>query len=421
MAFRRTTICCSAVALVAACCIDAGAQTATASPRPVKQTRSADDKSPLQLFPVAALWTLALNNTLTAAPAFDETQGFFPLEGDQFAAYDLIRARLLWIAPINTTVEPVTSGDTVFVVESGSMAALRAGDGNVVWRVPFDEALAVPPVISGDWLITATTSAEIVSRRLLDGAVVWRQHLSASAHARPAAVQGRLFVSTADSSVVALNRETGSTLWTRKLGGAGNDILATDKRLYLGSEDRYFYCLNATSGEVEWRWLTGANVIGLPAIDDQTVYFVSLDNVLRGLNRSSGVQRWKSSLPLRPTTGPVKWSQTIVVAGSAAGLKAYRAKDGKPLGEAPTNSELSAPVRLVSDPSLPFPILLAVTSDITGRAMVTASTRTVEPAIEPVGPLPNAVVLEAPADEPVDLGEISPLPNLSPMSPATGP
>src|ERR1700704_2047391 len=90
VAIRRTTICCSAVALVAACCINAGAQTATASQRSVKQTRSADDKSPLQLFPVAASWTLALNNALTAAPAFDETHGFFPLEGDQFAAYDLI-------------------------------------------------------------------------------------------------------------------------------------------------------------------------------------------------------------------------------------------------------------------------------------------------------------------------------------------
>ena len=100
VAVRRTTICCSAFALAAACCINVDAQTATPASRQVKQTRSADDKTPLQLFPIASLWTLALNNELTAAPAFDETRGFFPLEGDQLAAYDLVGRRLLWIAAL---------------------------------------------------------------------------------------------------------------------------------------------------------------------------------------------------------------------------------------------------------------------------------------------------------------------------------
>jgi hypothetical protein len=172
---------------------------------------------------------------------------------------------------------------------------------------------------------------------------------------------------------------------------------------------------------VEWRWPTGANVIGRPVVDEQTVYFVSLDNVLRALNVSSGVQRWKSPLPVRPITGPIKWSQTLVVTGTAAGLKAYNAADGKPAGQATTPSELSAPPYLLNEPSQPFPILLTVTSDITGRATVTASTRTVEPEISVTAALPNAFVPQAPAEPPKDLGPVTPLPNLFPVSPAVGP
>jgi outer membrane protein assembly factor BamB len=221
--------------------------------------------------------------------------------------------------------------------------------------------------------------------------------------------------------VIALNSNTGASLWDRRLGKPGNEILATNERLYLGSEDRYFYCLNAMTGVAEWRWPTGANVIGRPVVDEQTVYFVSLDNVLRALSLSSGVQQWKSPLPVRPSTGPVKWSQTLVVVGTTPGLKAYNAKDGKSAGQVSTPSALSAPPYLFSDPSSPLPVVLAVTSDITGRATVIASMRTVEPTILEIAPLPNAVVPAPPVDPPENLGSVIPLPNLSPVSPAAGP
>jgi outer membrane protein assembly factor BamB len=421
VAIRRTTICCAAIALVAACSGHVVAQTATPAARQVKQRRSADDKTPMQLFPLAPLWTLALNNALTAAPAFDETRGFFPLEGDQLAAYDLIERRQLWIASVRTTVEPVVGNGLVFVFEQESLVALHVKDGAVVWKKPLDETLVVPPALAGKWLVTATAAGDILARRAEDGEIVWRRHLNAPAHARPEITATGIFVSTADSHVVALDSNSGMPLWDTRLGKPGNDILANGERLYLGSEDRYFYCLNAGTGAVEWRWPTGANVIGRPVVDEQTAYFVSLDNVLRALNRSSGVQRWKSPLPLRPSTGPLKWSQTLVVTGTTPGLKAYNATDGKPAGQASTSSELSAPPHLVAGSWSPFPVLLAVTSDITGRATVTASTRTVEPEITTIAPFPNAVTPAALVDPPADLGPVTPLPNLSQVSPAGEP
>jgi outer membrane protein assembly factor BamB len=400
--------------------VDSTAQSVATATRQVKQTRSANDKTPLQLFPVDILWTLPLNNPVTAPPAFDGARGFFPIESDQLAAYDLVAGRQLWIAPIRTTVEPAAHDGLLVVVEPESIIVLHAEDGTEVWTLPFDEELAVPPVIVEHRLLFATAAGDVISQNMHDGSLAWRRHLSAPAHARPAAMGDRLFVTTGDSHVIALNLETGESLWDRRLGGPGNDILAADQRLYLGSNDRFFYCLNANTGEVEWRWQTGADAIGRPVIDEHTVYFVALDNVLRALNRSSGVQRWKSALPVRPSTGPLKSLQTIVVAGAAPGLKAYSTKDGKAAGQMSTSSELSAPPYLLADAEQPFPILIVVTSDITGRATVTASTRTVEPQISPLAPLPNPIVVAPAAEEPKDLERVSPLPYLFQMSPAVG-
>ena len=413
--------CCGVAALVVASCVSVAAQTGTTVSRQVKQKRSADDKTPMQLFPVETLWKLALNNPLTAAPAYDETRGFFPLEGDQLVAYDLLARRRLWIASIRTTVEPVVGNGLVLIFEPEALVALRVEDGTVAWKVPSADDVAVPPALEGEWLVTATTEGDIIARRARDGSVVWRQHLDAPAHARPEITSTRIFVPTSDSVVVALDSRTGMRLWNRRLGKAGNEILAAGERLYLGSEDRYFYCLNTRTGVVEWRWPTGANVIGRPVVDDQRVYFVSLDNVLRSMNVSNGVQQWKSGLPVRPTTGPLKWSKTIVVTSTAPSLKAYNAEDGKSAGEVYTTSELSAPPHLLTEPSLPFPVLVVVTSDITGRATVTASTRTVEPEMTKIASLPNAIAVPVPVDPPKDLGKVTPLPTLFQVNPAVGP
>ena len=91
-----------------------------------------------------------------------------------------------------------------------------------------------------------------------------------------------------DGRVVALQVESGEPVWERRLGGAPNDMLALDDRLYVGSADNFFYCLDADDGEVAWRWRTGADVIGAPVADDRRVYFVSLDNVLRALDLRRG-------------------------------------------------------------------------------------------------------------------------------------
>ena len=399
------------------------AQTPTPLPvaRAVRQTRAADDKTPLALFPVAPIWTLALNNALTAPPAFHESLAVFALEGDQLAAYDLSVGSLLWIASVATTVQPAIGADLVFVAEDDALEALSLETGDVVWRQPFDAELAVAPAVAGDRLIVATTDGDLIARRAADGVELWRRHLPRAATSRPSFSTSRLFVATADKHVAALDLQTGDVVWNRTLNGVGHDILANDDRIFLGSQDRYFYCLNATDGEIQWRWQTGADAIGLPVADDRSVYFVSLDNVVRGLNRSSGVQRWKTPLSFRPIAGPLKWSETLVVAATVPQVEAFGIREGKSLGRYSVAMELSAVPHLFVDPTRVFPVLVTISSDIVGRATVSGVTRNVEPTSLPMSPLPDVTTLSSPPDPPADLGDVSPLPNLTPVVPTAEP
>lgn len=389
--------------------------------RAVKQTRSADDKTPIGFFPVATIWTLALNSALTAPPAFRGSLAVFALEGEQIVAYDLAKGSRLWLTTITTEVEPAIGANEVFIANEGGIAALSISSGEVLWHQPFDAELATAPVVDRDRLVLTTSDGDIVALRAADGEEIWRRRLPRAATSRPAFTTTRAFVATADKQVVALNSDDGSIVWTRLLSGIGHDILAGDDRIFLGSQDRFFYCLNAKDGEVEWRWPTGADAIGLPAADDRTVYFVSLDNLLRALNRSNGVQRWKSALPFRPIAGPLRWSESLVVAGTEPSLQGFTTRDGKSLGRYAVSMELSAMPYLFVDSARVFPVLVTISSDIVGRATVTGATRDIEPAMAPVATLPNLVTLPTIPNPPAEIKQVIPLPNLIRVDPTAAP
>ena len=269
---------------------------------------------------------------MVVAPAYDGTHAFFAIDGDRLVAYELVTGAQMWMVTAQPIMQPAAGGGLLYLLEAGILRALRVADGSLVWQIPFSETLAVPPVWDNGWLIVASTAGEIGALRAADGQLIWRRDIKSPAHARPALAADRVYIPTSDHRIVALRVETGEPVWERRLGGAPNDILALSTRLYVGSEDNFFYCVMGADGRVDWRWRTGGDVIGVPIADERHVYFVGLDNVLRALNLVSGGQQWMRPLPARPAWGPVRAGSTIVVTGRSATLLAFDVKDGAAVG-----------------------------------------------------------------------------------------
>jgi len=282
--------------------------------------------------PAETQWGLSLNNALIVPPAYDGTRAFFAIDGDHLMAYDLVAGTQKWSVDARPLLQPAVGDGLLFIREPEMLRALRIADGSVAWQIPFPDTLAVPPVWDNGWLIVASKGGEIGALRASDGQVIWRRDLKSPAHARPALAADRVYIPTSDNRIVALRVATGEPVWERRFGGAPNEILALANRVFVGSEDNFFYCVMAEDGRVDWRWRTGGDVIGTPVADERYVYFVALDNVLRALNLVSGGQQWMRPLPMRPAWGPVRAGSTIVVAGQSATLLAFNVKDGVATG-----------------------------------------------------------------------------------------
>ena len=349
------------------------------------------DRTLPSLFPIAPVWTLALQNQFTASPGYDETRAYFVIEGDRVVAYDITTGMQTWLVSARAQMQPVSGGGLLFLVEPEALTALKATDGSIAWQLPIAEKLSVRPVWDNGWLVLCTEAGEILALRAADGHLVWRRRLESRAHAVPALTVDRVYVPTTNNRVVALGIEDGELLWERRLGGSPNDILALGERLYAGAKDNFFYCLMANDGRVAWRWRTGGDAIGLPISHEGRVYFVALDNVLRALNVKSGVQLWMRPLALRPAWGPVRAGSTIIVSGLTASLPAYDLKDGKPAGEVAAGGEVAAPPHALEELGTKKPMLLFVTHDIAKGASAALVARSFDPPMIPVAPLKDLV------------------------------
>jgi outer membrane protein assembly factor BamB len=350
-----TTRCCSVLALLLA--LSGGAGRIGAAPA-----------EPPPLFPAEIVWTHGAA-ALAAMPRLTSSAAYLPLTGDRLARHELTDGAETWIVDRAARSRPAAGGGRVYIDDGEGIAAIAETDGALAWRTPIERPLAVPLLWQDGWIIAADTDGTVLCLRAADGTILWRHALDSPLHAAPAIAGDRLFLPLAAGDVAALSLTTGEPIWDRRLGGPANDLLALADRVYVGSDDNYFYCLETASGRVVWRFRTGGDVIGRPVADERRVFVASLDNALRAFDRRSGSQQWRRALDLRPQFDLVLAADTIVVTGSTAALEAYRARDGQPAGTLPLPASAAA-APIAATAAAGAPMLIVVTTDVIKGATI---------------------------------------------------
>lgn len=289
----------------------------------------------------------------------------------------LADAKVRWSIEADALGGLACGSGLLFVPRDGEIEARSTDDGAVKWRADIGGKVTSPLVWDEGWLIAATDQGEVIALRADNGAVVWRAAVApATMIARPALAGERLFVPLDDGRVVAFMLTTGTLAWERKLGGAAADILALEDRLFVGSRDNFFYCLDPATGKKKWAMRTGADVIGAPAVDRRQVFFVALDNVLRSLNRRDGHIEWQQPLPLRPPAGPLLLDDILLISGVSVNLRAFLIKTGAPAGDYAAPADLATPPHYAD--AVPgagaAPLLILLLIDDSGTARFEAFT-----------------------------------------------
>ena len=134
-----------------------------------------------------------------------------------------------------------------------------------------------------------STSTGPESSNLLWSYTTWGYSVRSS----PAVVDGRVYFGSNDNNFYCLNALTGEHIWNYSTGNQVRSSPAVaDGRVYVGSDNRSVYCLNALSGLQIWKYTIGSVVDSSPAIADGKVYVGAWDDRVYCLDAGTGNQIW---------------------------------------------------------------------------------------------------------------------------------
>ena len=332
----RTTVSCKSCLVVA---LLASASGVVARQAPVPAT--VPEPPPLTIFPLVVAWSAELPAAPAARVGFDASQVYVPLRDGALLAIALADGQPVWNVERATSFKPAAGGGAVFITQGEKVIALASTGGELEWVAALEAPISTPPLWDTGWLVVGADNGDVVAFRASDGRELWRRRLDSAVRGVLVISGDRVYVPLEGSLLASLDLLTGEPVWVQAFGGEVSQLLVVGEQVFAGATDNFLYSVALEDGAIRWRWRTGADVVGVPQVDQEHVYFVSLDNLLRALDRRTGAQRWRRALPMRPSTGVRMIDDVLLVSGLTSEIVAFFAKDGEPAGSLSLTTELA--------------------------------------------------------------------------------
>lgn len=224
---------------------------------------------------------------------------------------------------------PAIAGGVLYCgTDTGKFAAVRAGDGHLLWSVQIPdttEGIHASPAVAGDLVYIATYNGGLYALDRQTGATAWSFRRGYQAGASPAVVPAWGIVYSAHERdpagggiLVALDAQSGKLRWQADIDGHPHSSVAVDERLgrvFLGDNRGEVHAFDAFDGRP--KWTTNLRERDLDAKVKGTVTVVRR----HGLVLASA---WSGKVyALREADGHLAWERVVGGGGRLMASPAY--------------------------------------------------------------------------------------------------
>jgi outer membrane protein assembly factor BamB len=150
--------------------------------------------------------------------------------------------------------------------------------------------------------------------------VLWSYQTDYFITSSPNVVNGKVFIGSLDRKFYCLDMNNGDDLWNFTTKGRISGSSAVyEGKVYFGSQDSKFYCLNAENGSQIWKFDTNFMIESSPTVLNDKVFFGSSDGTFYCLNASNGAFIWDYSVGNVIWTAPAIYNDKLYF-GSLSGV-----------------------------------------------------------------------------------------------------
>lgn len=267
------------------------------------------------------------------------------------AAPQEVQVRTLWTTRIGKgndgralSLRPAVAGNRLYAADhSGTISALNAADGRVVWerktRIPFSGG----PDVDGDRLVVGSSNGEVLLFSTRDGSQRWRAQLRSEVLSVPRIIGDLVVVHTIDDSVYGLDINDGSERWRfgyqapiLTLRGSSSPTAGPDGIIVGLSSGRLVY-LDPAQGVPIWEVVVSppsgrseleriADIDTDPVVLGSQVLVASFNGDLASVDIGSGAVLWRRELSAH--AGLAATAEAIYITDSEDQLWAADPTDG---------------------------------------------------------------------------------------------
>ena len=132
---------------------------------------------------------------------------------------------------------------------AGKVIALDAETGDTVWEYEPQDAVLTAIALKNGATIFGARDGFVYSLQSVDGRLNWKTYLNGPVVSSPAVTEDTVYAATKNGNIYALSIDKGEVLWefdtrsvTRNIEFYSSPAI-TNGLLYIGSSDRYIFCL----------------------------------------------------------------------------------------------------------------------------------------------------------------------------------
>lgn len=222
--------------------------------------------------------------------------------------------------PVSFYAHPVLTNEGQLIVGGYDhvLYGLNPQNGEQIWT--FKEAknryIATPLVYEDGRIFAANADGVLYAVQIVDGSTVkllWKFTTEMPLWATPTTDPqcNCIYLTGMDHHVYSIDAQTGNLNWkTEDLEGAmiGMPVYGPNRLLYLGTFNKEMLALDATSGDIRWRYSTQGWIWSSPALVDGKLFFGDLAGYFYALDADKGTLVW--SEPLQ-ADGPIAGTPLI--------------------------------------------------------------------------------------------------------------
>jgi outer membrane protein assembly factor BamB len=279
------------------------------------------------------IWKYATEDVISSSPCVWNELAFVGSDDRLLYALNRETGRIVWSAPTRGRVisSPRAAHGYVFVgSDDHCLYNFEARTGRLVWKYQTDSYVRSSPAVSEEYVYFGSDDTNVYAIEIRSNRLKWRYRTRRQVISSPLLYEGLVFFGSVDRTFYAVDAKAGwgvwqhrarnsifsspavseslglvcygatdncvyaidysrgpPPVWTYETGGKvwSSSPVVTKEAVYVGSGDGYLYSLDVRTGEMRWKFDTGASVVSSPAVYGDMVYIGSKDHKLYALQQ----------------------------------------------------------------------------------------------------------------------------------------